>query len=193
MRVNKKLIMLLAIISLFVCISLIQSTYAKYVTNTSANASLTIARWSILVNTQDVVQNSDFSEVITPVFAGTTNIKEGVIAPTANGYFDVIINGTNADVSFQYSISADLSAQNTVTDLKITDYEIGGVTQSYTHGNTISNSILLSQPSRTATIRFYVTWYENPVDETMDNEADTNATVNGIAAVEVNLNLIQIQ
>jgi len=193
LKLNKKLVLLLAVISLAICISLIQSTYAKYVTQADANASLTIARWNILVNNQDVIAESDFSDVITPAFLGSTHIKSGVIAPTAEGYFDVTINGENTDVSYQYSLIATLSDQNTVTDLRITKYEIEGIEYAYTHGDAISDTVLFNQSDKTITIRFHVSWYENSIDETMDNEADTLATISGVAAVAVNLHLVQVQ
>ena len=42
--------------SLFYCITLMQDTYAKYVSSAEANATLTIARWNILINNQDILQ-----------------------------------------------------------------------------------------------------------------------------------------
>ena len=107
MKTKRKIIFFVALMSLFYCVTFMQDTYAKYVSSTSAIADLTIARWSILINNQDVVNESDFSETISPVFAGSANIRSDVIAPTASGYFEIILNGENTDVSFSYTISID--------------------------------------------------------------------------------------
>ena len=95
---KRKMIFFIALISLFYCVSIMQDTYGKYLSTAEANAELTIARWSILVNTQDIVNNSDFSETVVPTFLGTTNIQSNVIAPTSTGSFELVINGENTDV-----------------------------------------------------------------------------------------------
>ena len=92
MKLNRKITFLLALLALFYCVSLIQSTYAKYLSTADADTNITIARWNILVNNQDISQNSNFSEVLEPTFTGNENIKEGVIAPTATGYFDITLD-----------------------------------------------------------------------------------------------------
>ena len=191
MKTKRKVIFFLALMSLFYCVTFMQDTYAKYVSSATANAGLTIARWSILVNTQDVVEESDFTETISPVFAGSTNIKSDVIAPTASGYFDIIINGENTDVSFTYTISIDTS-DCVVEDLVITNYSIGNTNYTY-NGNDITGNILLNDASRTKTVRFYVEWNDNASTQTMDNAADTAATAEETAAFDINVNFIQLQ
>ena len=189
MKIKRKIVFFVALMSLFYCVSLMQETYAKYVSSATANAELTIARWNILVNNQDILNNSDFSSTITPTFNGTTHIRNGIIAPTAEGYFDIAINGNNTDVSFNYTISLDLANNNTVDDLKITKYMIGNT--EYTYSTDVTGSILLSDLVREKTIRFYVEWDDDALTETMDNEDDTEATVSGIAAIDVSVNVVQ--
>jgi hypothetical protein len=168
-----------------------QETYAKYISSASANANLTIARWNILVNNQDIVNNSNFTDTIVPTFAGTSNIRSGVIAPTAEGYFDITINGDNTDVSFSYSVTVSNANSNTVDDLIITKYVIDNV--EYQYNGAITNSILLNAVNRSVSIRFYVKWNDDVATQTMDNDADTAETVNGVAAVRVDVNVIQLQ
>ena len=189
MKIKRKIVFFIALMSLFYCVSLMQETYAKYVSSASANAELTIARWNILVNSQDIVDNSNFSSTITPTFAGTTHIKNGIIAPTAEGYFDITINGSNTDVSFDYAISLSLASANTVSDLVITKYVIDNVEYNYSSG--ITGSILLNDQTRSKTITVYVKWDDTAATETMDNEDDTAATVNGVAAIRVDVNVVQ--
>ena len=191
MKLNRKITFLLALLALFYCVSLIQSTYAKYLSTADADTNITIARWNILVNNQDISQNSNFSEVLEPTFTGNENIKDGVIAPTATGYFDITIDGSTTDVSFSYDISFSEADDNTVTDLKITKYEIDG--HSYTYNGPISGNILLNDQNRALTVRVYVEWVDQTDDETMTNVDDTTAANGGVAKFKVNVNVIQLR
>lgn len=189
MKLKRKIVFFVALMCLFYCVSLMQETYAKYVSSATANAELTIARWNVLVNNQDIMNNSNFSNTITPTFAGTNHIRSGIIAPTAQGYFDITINGANTDVSFNYTVSLSLPTQNTVSDLVITKYAIGQT--EYTYSSGVTGSILLNDAIREKTIRFYVEWNDDDATENMDNADDTAATVDGVAAVKVDINIVQ--
>ncbi|MBR4178881.1 MAG: hypothetical protein IKR57_06010 [Bacilli bacterium] len=193
MKLKRKIIFFLALMSLFYCITLMQDTYAKYVSSAEASANLTIARWNILVNNQDILQNSNFTNTISPEFLGTTHIRSGVIAPTAEGTFEIDLNGTSTDVSFTYTISLEENPNNTVTDLAITKYEIDGVEYQYDEDDPITEDILLNDINKTRSIVFYVEWNDDAQTQTMNNAADTAATYNGTAAFNVNVNVIQKQ
>ncbi len=193
MKIKKKILFFVALICLFYCVSLMQATYAKYVTTAETDASFTIARWNILVNTQDVKENSNFTNLIVPVFEGTTNIKEDVIAPTSEGYFDIVIDGTGTDVSYTYTLNIDYADGNDVDDLVITKYTIGEVNYVYTIGNNITDDVLVNATDKVTSIRFFVEWNDDTQTQTMDNAEDTIATKNGMAAFKVNLNVIQKQ
>ena len=104
MRCKRKLAIFAALIAMFYCVSLIQNTYAKYVTSATGTANMTFARWNILVNSQDVINSSNFSTTILPEFAGTSNIRAGVIAPTSQGSFDIALDMSQVDVSLDYTI-----------------------------------------------------------------------------------------
>lgn len=188
MKFKRKMLFFVALISLFYCVTLMQDTYGKYLTSAEANAELTIARWSILVNNQDIVNNSNFSEVVVPTFNGTTNINSNVIAPTSTGYFDLLINANDTDVSFTYTISLDTS-DCIVSDLTITGYTIGNTHYTY-DGSDISNDILLTDTNKTVSIRFDVEWTDG-TGETMNNAADTQASKQSVAAFDINVNFIQ--
>ena len=191
MKIKRKIIFFVALMSLFYCVSFMQDTYAKYVSSATSSANLTIARWNVLINNQDVIENSDFSDTITPTFSGTTNIKSGVIAPTAEGSFDVTLNGEDTDVSFTYTISINESSNNTVSDLVITRYVVDGV--EYQYNNSITENILFNAQDKTREFTFYVKWNDNEQTQNMNNAQDTQAANSGIAAFDVNINVIQMQ
>ena len=153
--------------------------------------SFTIARCNILVNDQDIKENSNFTNLIVPQFDGTTHIKEDVIAPTSEGYFTIAIDGTDTDVSYTYTLTIDYAASNDVDDLIITKYTIGNINYTYTIGDPITDDVLLNAQSKVTEITFYVKWNDDPITETMDNGEDTSTTSNGNAAFAVNLNVVQ--
>lgn len=191
MSLKPKIRLFVALISLLYCVSLIQSTYAKYVTSADANANITIARWNVLINNQDVKNNSDFSSKITPVFAGNNNIAANIIAPTSTGYFDIIVNGNNSDVSFTYTITLSNDTNTKVTDLKLVNYTLDGGTATNFVDNKITGDVLLNDSNKTHTIRVYVMWNDDSSTETMNNASDTAATSDGKAIMDINVNLIQ--
>ena len=188
---NRKFRLLLAFISLLVLVDLVQDTYAKYVSSADANGNLTIARWAFTVNNQDVIANNDFSNTIVPVFDENSNISSNVIAPTSTGHFDITINSTNVDVSFNEVITLSKSNNNTVSDLVFTGYSINnGEMIEFEDDTVITNTHLLGEQNTINTYRFYIEWKDGDNEE-MDNSQDTEATVNGTAAVNVNINFIQ--
>jgi hypothetical protein len=192
MKHSRKLAIFIALMALLYCVSLIQSTYAKYVTSATGTANMTFARWNILVNNQDVTNNSNFSTTISPSFTGTSNIRSGVIAPTSQGSFDITLDMTEVDVSLDYTVSAVISSSNTVTDLKIQSYTIGNVTTPYT--GSFTNRLLLNNTNRTVTITFNVEWVEDAQDgAVMNNAADTAAATSGVAAIDVSVNFVQVR
>ena len=160
---NRKFRLLLACISLLILVNLVQETYAKYVSSADATSNLTIARWAFTVNNQDIIANSNFSNTIVPVFDQNANIDSGVIAPTSTGYFDITIDSSNVGVSFDEVITLAASDSNTVDDLVFTGYKKNDDE---------------------------VAWIDG-TGETMDNEADTEASQTGTAAVSVNIRFIQ--
>ena len=191
MRYNKKIIFLIFCVSILLCILTMQETYAKYSTSNNATSNMSIARWRILVNNFDVRNDLSAETVIQPVFSGNNNISDGYIAPTANGYFDIIIDATETDVTFDYQISLNQNASNEVVDLAITGYSIdNGEVVNYNNSNIIG-TINKTDANKTKQIRVFVTWNDGE-GSTMNNEADTNTTGdNATAKMDVNLHFIQ--
>ncbi len=194
MRFYKKLIFLIACLSFLFSMSNFRETYAKYRTSIDGSTSMNVARWRILVNNQDIRNNSGTTLTITPTFPGSSNIASTVIAPTAEGYFDLVVDGTDADVSFSYEISADVDENSSVTDLIITGYSIdGGAKQTITNGDSVTGNIYLNDNSRVKTLRVFVKWEDFDSTATMNNAADTAATLSSDPALmDVTINFTQI-
>ena len=189
---TKKFKLLLAMLSLLFLTNSIQESYAKYISSASAISNFSIAQWTFIVNNQDVLNNGDFSSTIVPVIDSNSNIKNGVIAPTSTGYFDVTIDFSNVDVSFREEISLSNLVSSSVSDLIITGYKVNdGSLNSISSGDSIIVNHNLNESNKIEKYRFYVEWLDG-TGETMNNETDTEAAASGVAKVKVNLNFIQV-
>lgn len=188
---TKKFKLLLAMISLLFLVNTIQETYAKYISSASANSNFTIAQWVFKVNDQDVLNQSDFSDTLVPVIDSNTNIKEGYIAPTSTGYFDVVVDYSEVGVSFDEIISVTNGNNNSVTDLVLTGYRLNdGELVDIEAGQDISITHELGSSNTNDSFRFYVQWVDGE-GESMDNEADTQASSDEVANMKVNIRFIQ--
>lgn len=191
---NKKYILLiLSFISMYLTICMANETYAKYISSATSTSSTSIARWRILVNNDDISVGATSTSLITPVFPGSENINSNVLAPNAEGYFDLVLDATNVDVSFRYSISIAPNENSPVTELIATKYAINGSEPvNFVDGNnTLEGTVNLSDQNRTVNVRVYIKW-----DDTlnlMTNAQDTDTTVgNQSGLLDVTVYAIQI-
>ena len=156
---------------------------------------MNVASWDIKVNNRSIKNNTDISSVIVPVFPGNSNMANGIIAPTAEGYFDLNIDYSTTDVSFRYDISLDVNENSSVQDLVATGYSVdsGSVVSFASSPYTISDTILYNSGSTSRTIRVYIKWDDNPATSTMSNADDTLSTKsNNPALYDVNISFTQI-
>ncbi len=192
MTKQRKIKISIAVIALIICISQISQTYAKYLETKTGDTDFNIAKWQILVNDKDITEATTMSSLITPVYLENENVAKNVIAPGTEGYFDLDINAEKTQVSFQYNINATSSENSSVTDLKITGYQLNNSTLVNTNESEIKGTINQSETNKKLTIRIYFKWLDGE-QETMDNKEDTKASVNGeTAKLKVNLSFTQI-
>ncbi len=190
----KKKLILLVVLSIILCLFFVQESLAKYITAADETANILIARWKILVNDEDIRDENTVNTVINPVFLGNDNIAENIIAPTSEGYFDLIIDAREADVSFKYKISMSVNKNSSVKDLVATKYVVNGgepITMDI-NNQTIENTVLYGNNNSTINIRVYIVWNDGD-GSLMDNSADTLATTSGNSAMmNVSLNFTQV-
>ena len=191
MLLNRKVILLAGFLCVFLCILTLQDTYAKYTSAVNETTDISIARWRILVNDFDIRSNSTTENLITPVFSGNANIASGVIAPTAEGYFDIVIDATGTDLSFAYTISVSNSDDSPVSDIKVTNCTLNGTNIPFVDDVITGNISLTDQ--RVNTIRVYIEWFDG-TGENMDNAEDTSTTMldDSVAKINVNATFTQI-
>jgi len=126
MKLYKKLIILLALIVSCYLLFMVIKTFAKYSTSVNQVANMGIADWNIKVNNSSIQSGQPATFTIQPVLPGSTHIASGIMAPTAEGYFNLALDYTDVDVSFAYSIDIQPNQNSSVSDLKVLSYAIDG-------------------------------------------------------------------
>ncbi len=190
---NKRLYITLALAMIFLSITvfLVHDSYAKYLTTLNETTNIRVARWRILVNNNDIRSNSSATAVVTPTFYHNDNISDDIIAPTSEGYFDLIIDSSGADVSFQYTLNVAVNANSAVQDLVVTGYQVDNGSVVTTITNPLyQDTILYSSGVTSKTIRVFIKW-DDSANATMDNAADTLAA-DGTAKLDVTLQFRQL-
>lgn len=137
-----------------------------------------IAKWNIKVNNQNIRDNSNISSTITPVFPGNNYIAANIIAPTAEGYFDLALDYSAVDVAFKYDITTTVNSDSAISDLVTTGYSIDNGTKVTfsSYNQIITDTIPLDATNKTRTIRIYIMWNDDSSTASMNNQADTTST-----------------
>ena len=119
----KRLKIAVVILSLAVTLCLMNSTYSRYVASTTGNLDMALAKWQILVNETDITNQNSTSIDLVPVIEENQNISDGSVAPSTKGYFDIDIDPSNVEVSFDYNLALEVKNED-IPDLMITKYAI---------------------------------------------------------------------
>ena len=174
---------LVFILFCLVFIFLFQEAYAKYRKYATVKVDNTVAKWNIKINNETIGNKTTLTNHITPTITSSNYVKDNVLAPGSTGYFDIVIDATDADVSFTYDINISKYDMYTINDLNIYAYSVNdfSTTTSVTDGN-VSGTI--QHNTATTTIRIYFNWLDDGTD-TMNNQTDTTVAVNGTANADV--------
>jgi hypothetical protein len=129
-----------------------------------------IGKWDILVNEQSINNTTTFSVTNIHV-TGDSNVRENFFAPGTNGYFDIVINPGDTDVSIYYEI---VCRTDRITNPQISLTAIENVGKPnlidvapYTHAGVIPLSDI--QNNDITRIRFYFTWVNNDNNNEIDS------------------------
>lgn len=177
----KRLRLLVLLSALSVTLGFMSSTYSRYIADANGNIKIGFAKWQIKINNNDITDSNISSVNIIPVIKENINVAENTVAPSSSGYFDIVIDPTNVDVSFNYSISIELLNEN-MPDLIISEYAV--LDEKYKEGDEITytpltdgiikDSFTHSEEKNYSpfTIRVCFEWYEGK-NELMNDNTDT--------------------
>lgn len=191
---KKNIFFLLGIFFIFMTILISVQTYAKYLTSANGQGNIAIAKWNISVNNLSVKNNSDISSTLKPYFPGNEHIAANIVAPNAEGYFDLDLNFSNVDVSFEYTISVIPSEESIVKDLVATSYKIdNGEIINLNSETSITKVINLNTKPNSQNVRIFIKWIDDD-NSTMNNADDTLAanSSNPVALLKVTVSFKQI-
>lgn len=198
-KFNKKILFfIITSIFLVLTIFLISSTYARYITSLTANSTVELGSWLISVNNQNILQNSDVSEVITPEFNSDSEyIAEGKIAPTSTGHIQITINYQKVTVPFKYEISFKTDDSTFLEDFKLTGYSVdGGSVVSVDDPNVvITDTISPDATTRIRTFDLNFEWIDG--DDSNESFNDLQDTIfsrdNSELGLRFNMEFTQLQ
>ena len=120
---KKKVYFILLLVSCSISLSLISTTYSRYVAGTNGNIDVMLAKWQLLINNQDITNEANSEMVITPVIEENNNVKKNYLAPSSKGYFDINIDASNVDVSYSYDLTINTDNEE-INNLLIYKYAI---------------------------------------------------------------------
>lgn len=159
---KNSVIVLIIICFFFLTFVIVNTTYGLFESNKVEIFKSNIAKWNINVNDINVTESANF--VIDKItLENNTSVKDGKMAPGTSGYFDILIDGTNTDVSFRYDISFDFS-DLAISNLKIISIEEVNFNKLVrTAINTYSNAVTLKdiKNGNKNLIRVHVKWENN--------------------------------
>lgn len=198
---STKLKILAVIVSLSVTLSMMSNTYSRYIAGTTGNVELQFAKWQILLNEIDITNNETTSIELTPVVEQNQYVANNKIAPSSKGYFDIDIDPSNVQLSFNYNINLTINNEN-APDIMISKYtiidndyneETDTLTTITITDNTITGTLDFDNTTENFafepfTIRIYFEWYEGE-NETMNDEADTEFAATNENTLQITANI----
>lgn len=169
-----KIIYILCAIMIFASIYEITDTYGLFESNKTEIVDSPIAKWNILINETNINESINFNIDNFQIDENTT-VKSGKIAPGTTGYFDIVIDPSDTEVSFRYDLTIDnseLSSSFTIEQIE----ETNGFTITRTSVNTYSNIITLADIKNGVknNIRVHIKWQNNEENNASDTEIGLN-------------------
>jgi len=116
-KTKLRVIQILCIVSLLITVFSIQRTYAKYYEQIGTTYATNIKKWVINVNTHDIHQGVELSEIMEPVLVANEHMNSNdTLVPGRRGYFEFLIDYTNVDVAFRFQFDIEQLNQKTIVD-----------------------------------------------------------------------------
>ena len=179
-----KLKVLIVFAMLAFTLSIVSNTYSRYVAAAEESIDLALANWQILLNDEDITNSSSSAGSINPVILENENVANNKLAPSSVGYFDIDIDASSVELSFNYNIK--INKNEVLDDLLITKYKLieeGSDPEETEYINVVNNEIngtfdyldeVLAKPFK---IRVFFEWFDDENEES-DDESDTEIVKN---------------
>lgn len=120
---KKRFKLIFFLLSASITLSIMSHTYSRYVAESIADVQLSVSKWQILINENDITNNNVSSIEVVPFIYESQHVKNNTIAPASSGYFDLYIDPSSVEMSFDYTLTLDVLNEN-IPDLLINNYSI---------------------------------------------------------------------
>ena len=167
-------IRIFAVIALVITIFQIKNTYAIFYSQLQGTSQSNIGKWNIEINNTNISSGVNSSFIINNLsIDSNVNVKNDRLAPGTQGYFDILINPKNTNVSVRYDITIDKSnlTNSSITFNSIDEVLDNEVSLVKTGENTYTGIIPLNKINNAYSndIKITFSWINNEEN----NEQDT--------------------
>ncbi len=187
---NKKIFLIL-IMSLAVLFTVynIYDTYALLETDEIVSNDINTAKWNIKIN--DTLLGDTTSFVVDDIKIEENDYtKENKLAPGLTGYFDILIDPTDTDVSIKYTISFDFSNVPEGIDV-LGVAETSGDTLIETDKNTYTNVLTLDDIKKGIKNNIRVNFSWNNLEDNNIEDSKLGLIYNNKIEIPVKIEVLQ--
>ena len=186
---KNKIIYIVCAIMIFISIYEIKNTYGLFESKKEIDIDKSVAKWNIYINDNNLNTTETFT-IDNFTFQETDTVAKDKIAPGILGWFDILIDARDTQVSIIYEITFDFtSLPSNITVEKIE--EINGREIIKTGPNTYSNYITLDDINNNLkdTIRVHIKW--NNDEENNENDTNIGIIKNNSIKIPVSITVSQ--
>ncbi len=186
---KNKIIYIVCAIMIFISIYEIKNTYGLFESKKEIDIDKSVAKWNIYINDNNLNTTETFT-IDNFTFQETDTVAKDKIAPGILGWFDILIDARDTQVSIIYEITFDFtSLSSNITVEKIE--EINGREIIKTGPNTYSNYITLEDINNNLkdTIRVHIKW--NNDEENNENDTNIGIIKNNSIKIPVSITVSQ--
>ena len=186
---KNKIIYIVCAIMIFISIYEIKNTYGLFESKKEIDIDKSVAKWNIYINDNNLNTTETFT-IDNFTFQETDTVAKDKIAPGILGWFDILIDARDTQVSIIYEITFDFtSLPSNITVEKIE--EINGREIIKTGPNTYSNYITLEDKNNNLkdTIRVHIKW--NNDEENNENDTNIGIIKNNSIKIPVSITVSQ--
>ena len=186
---KNKIIYIVCAIMIFISIYEIKNTYGLFESKKEIDIDKSVAKWNIYINDNNLNTTETFT-IDNFTFQETDTVAKDKIAPGILGWFDILIDARDTQVSIIYEITFDFtSLSSNITVEKIE--EINGREIIKAGPNTYSNYITLDDINNNVkdTIRVHIKW--NNDEENNENDTNIGIIKNNSIKIPVSITVSQ--
>ena len=188
-KTDKVIIILVAVL---IMLFITSKSLSRLESNVTGAATVPLAKWNILINNNELTSLSSADIRINNItWTGTTHASAGTVAPGSAGTINLVVDPTNTEVAFKYTISdidksIDDSYILTITDIRDSN---GSLVKTSAYSYTGVFTLAEIKNGDTKTIEIDVEW----INDESNNQSDTLVGTQSTTPNYIHLDMEAIQ